>query len=93
MGMIYLFPVTNYPPGLNPVNLPTPGPFTNGMMQYVTTAGVQGICPSGWHIPANAHVLAMLQQPFSLAHSGMIEHCDRLLPNLVNGWICCIFAE
>ena len=24
------------------------------MMQYVTTAGVQGICPSGWHIPTDA---------------------------------------
>ena len=26
----------------------------NEMMQYVTTAGVQGICPSGWHIPTDA---------------------------------------
>ena len=24
------------------------------VMQYVTTAGVQGICPSGWHIPTDA---------------------------------------
>ena len=24
------------------------------MMQYVTTEGVQGICPSGWHIPTDA---------------------------------------
>ena len=24
------------------------------MMQYVTTSGVQGICPSGWHIPTDA---------------------------------------
>jgi uncharacterized protein (TIGR02145 family) len=23
-------------------------------MQYITTEGTQGICPSGWHIPANA---------------------------------------
>ena len=23
----------------------------NEMMQYLTTAGVQGICPTGWHIP------------------------------------------
>ena len=23
------------------------------MMQYVTTEGVQGICPVGWHIPTN----------------------------------------
>jgi len=25
----------------------------NEMMQYVTTAGVQGICPDGWHLPAD----------------------------------------
>lgn len=24
------------------------------MMQYVTTEGAQGICPSGWHIPTDA---------------------------------------
>ena len=24
------------------------------MMQYVTAAGVQGICPSGWHLPTDA---------------------------------------
>ena len=26
----------------------------NEMMQYSTTPGVQGICPSGWHVPADA---------------------------------------
>ena len=26
----------------------------NEMMQYVTTPGVQGICPAGWHIPTDA---------------------------------------
>ena len=26
----------------------------NEMMQYVTTPGVQGICPQGWHIPTDA---------------------------------------
>ena len=26
----------------------------NEMMQYVTTPGVQGICPTGWHIPVDA---------------------------------------
>jgi uncharacterized protein (TIGR02145 family) len=26
----------------------------NEMMQYVTTPGVQGICPAGWHLPTNA---------------------------------------
>jgi uncharacterized protein (TIGR02145 family) len=24
------------------------------MMQYVTTAGTQGICPTGWHLPTDA---------------------------------------
>ena len=26
----------------------------NEMMQYVTTEGTQGICPTGWHIPTDA---------------------------------------
>ena len=26
----------------------------NEMMQYVTTSGVKGICPSGWHVPTDA---------------------------------------
>jgi uncharacterized protein (TIGR02145 family) len=26
----------------------------NEAMQYVTTPGTQGICPTGWHIPTNA---------------------------------------
>jgi len=26
----------------------------NEMMQYVTTQGTQGICPTGWHIPTDA---------------------------------------
>jgi len=26
----------------------------NEAMQYVTTAGVQGICPAGWHLPTDA---------------------------------------
>jgi uncharacterized protein (TIGR02145 family) len=26
----------------------------NEAMQYVTTAGAQGICPTGWHIPTDA---------------------------------------
>jgi uncharacterized protein (TIGR02145 family) len=26
----------------------------NEMMQYVTTEGVQGICPTGWHLPTDA---------------------------------------
>jgi uncharacterized protein (TIGR02145 family) len=28
-------------------------------MQYVTTPGVQGICPIGWHIPTNAEFLTL----------------------------------
>ena len=31
------------------------------MMAYVTTAGVQGICPSGWHIPTNAEWCTVTQ--------------------------------
>lgn len=28
-------------------------------MQYVTSAGTQGICPAGWHIPTDAEWMAM----------------------------------
>ena len=28
-------------------------------MQYVTTAGTQGICPSGWHIPTDAEWMTL----------------------------------
>ncbi len=30
------------------------------MMQYVTTAGIQGICPSGWHIPTDAELKTVI---------------------------------
>jgi len=29
------------------------------MMQYVTTEGVQGICPTGWHIPTHAEWITL----------------------------------
>ncbi|MEI6455047.1 MAG: FISUMP domain-containing protein [bacterium] len=31
----------------------------NEMMQYVTTPGVKGICPSGWHIPTDPEWTAL----------------------------------
>ena len=31
----------------------------NELMQYLTTPGVQGICPAGWHLPADADFTAM----------------------------------
>jgi uncharacterized protein (TIGR02145 family) len=31
-------------------------------MQYVTTEGAQGICPSGWHIPSNTEATAFITQ-------------------------------
>ncbi|MCX6304924.1 MAG: hypothetical protein NT040_08145 [Bacteroidetes bacterium] len=31
----------------------------NEMMQYVTTPGTQGICPSGWHIPTEAEFITL----------------------------------
>jgi uncharacterized protein (TIGR02145 family) len=33
----------------------------NEMMQYSTTPGVQGICPSGWHIPTDAEWCTLTQ--------------------------------
>lgn len=32
------------------------------MMQYDTTPGIQGICPEGWHIPANAEWGILINQ-------------------------------
>ncbi len=32
------------------------------MMQYVTTAGIQGICPTGWHIPTDAEWCVLEQE-------------------------------
>jgi uncharacterized protein (TIGR02145 family) len=39
----------------DPVNCETYGGLYqwNEMMQYTTTPGVQGICPSGWHLPTD----------------------------------------
>lgn len=31
----------------------------NEMMQFVTTEGVQGICPTGWHIPSDNEVTTL----------------------------------
>ena len=31
------------------------------MMQYITTAGVQGICPTGWHLPTDGEWCAVTQ--------------------------------
>jgi len=33
----------------------------NEMMQYVTTTGVQGICPGGWHLPTDAEWCMLTQ--------------------------------
>jgi uncharacterized protein (TIGR02145 family) len=34
----------------------------NEMMGYTTTAGVQGICPDGWHLPTDAEWCTLEQQ-------------------------------
>ena len=34
----------------------------NEMMQYTTTAGVQGICPDGWHLPTDAEWCTLEQE-------------------------------
>jgi len=33
----------------------------NEMMQYVTTPGVKGICPDGWHLPTDAEYCTLTQ--------------------------------
>src|SRR5665647_231898 len=45
--------IEKYCYGNNPANCTTYGGLYqwNEAMQYVTTAGAKGICPTGWHIP------------------------------------------
>jgi len=42
----------------------------NEMMQYDTTAGVQGICPAGWHIPHNAEWAELTEYLGGLSMAG-----------------------
>jgi uncharacterized protein (TIGR02145 family) len=42
------------------------------MMQYVTTAGVQGICPSGWHIPTDVEWCTVTQFLDPIVNCGAI---------------------
>jgi uncharacterized protein (TIGR02145 family) len=42
----------------------------NEMMQYVTTQGTIGICPSGWHIPSNAEWTAVTNYLGGLSSAG-----------------------
>ncbi|MEZ5196814.1 MAG: fibrobacter succinogenes major paralogous domain-containing protein [Bacteroidales bacterium] len=37
------------------------------MMQYVTTEGTQGICPTGWHLPTNAEWMTLEEEVESTA--------------------------
>ena len=48
--------IEKYCYGDNPANCDTYGGLYqwNEMMQYVTTAGTQGICPDGWHLPTDS---------------------------------------
>jgi uncharacterized protein (TIGR02145 family) len=44
----------------NNPNQPDGGLYTwNEAMQYSTTAGAQGICPSGWHIPTDTELYVL----------------------------------
>jgi len=45
----------------------------NEMMQYSTTPGLQGICPTGWHIPTDAEIVTLItnQGGFSVAGGKM----------------------
>jgi uncharacterized protein (TIGR02145 family) len=50
--------IEKYCYGNNPANCTTYGGLYqwNEAMQYVTTSGTQGICPTGWHIPTYAEL-------------------------------------
>ena len=42
----------------------------NEMMQYVTSEGTQGICPTGWHIPTDAEWTALTNYAGGLSVAG-----------------------
>ncbi|MCX6304017.1 MAG: hypothetical protein NT040_03525 [Bacteroidetes bacterium] len=42
----------------------------NEMMQYVTTPGTQGICPTGWHIPTEADFITLATTAGGVAVAG-----------------------
>lgn len=54
--------VEKYAPMGNNANLPTYGALYEWpeMMAYSTTAGGQGICPNGWHVPTDAEFQTMI---------------------------------
>lgn len=45
----------------NPLNCDTYGAFYqwDELMQYTNTEGVQGLCPSGWHLPSDAEWITL----------------------------------
>lgn len=47
-----------------------------GMMNGDTTAGSQGICPDGWHIPTNTEQLTLINRLGGLTQAGA-----KLIPN------------
>jgi uncharacterized protein (TIGR02145 family) len=53
--------IEKYCYGNNPANCTTYGGLYqwNEAMQYVTTLGTKGICPTGWHIPTNAELYTL----------------------------------
>jgi uncharacterized protein (TIGR02145 family) len=51
-----------YAPNGDPSKLPAYGALYewDELMQYNTTAGGQGLCPNGWHVPTDAEFQAMI---------------------------------
>jgi uncharacterized protein (TIGR02145 family) len=76
---------------LNP-NYPDGGLYQwNQAMCGSTTAGVQGICPTGWHLPTDAEVCTMEQAvdaTIGCATAGWrgVDGGTKLKPNGSSGW-------
>jgi type II secretion system protein G len=72
----------------------TGGPFANEGLLYQwsaamadsTTEGAQGICPTGWHVPTDAELVALEQYTVSVIGSVATQYaCDTIL----TGWRRC----
>ncbi len=58
----------------------------NEMMAYTTTEGTQGICPSGWHVPADAEWKTLVESQSTLGcESSTGWECDPAGTSLKSG--------
>ncbi|RLD56142.1 MAG: hypothetical protein DRJ05_11770, partial [Bacteroidetes bacterium] len=58
----------------------------NEMMEYVTTEGVQGICPTGWHLPSDAEWGALITYVGGVSVAGGELKSTKTAPDTHPRW-------